>query len=288
MKGQGRGCSVLLRGRRAGRAARVGAVAALVLAFSASAALGTTSRAARRGAPSPVLPSLGVHVPVSVLEAAGTKPSLTPRGGAAPATKATNSPVGAGQEAHALLESASVSFKVPTFSCASSSDTEELLPGIWIFDNSGNLDGYVAVALGCGYGSVYGSEYICLTGGTCVGGKLTVQPGDLIEAGYSQTATEGAAGTIWDHTQNLTDMGTGASLPETGNFVLLGDAGPSLEGFSAVPTFRSIAFTIATINGQYIADWAPAQLDLQTASDVQISSGAAKTTSFKTTFKANN
>jgi hypothetical protein len=217
--------------------------------------------------------------------AAGAQPSAAPDAAAGAIEAAgTNSALGAGAErSGVVLASASDTFTLPTFTCASASDKEWLLPGIWVFTSGGSLVSQVDVNFNCNSGAKLQQGVICINGGTC-NQTLHPNPGDVIEAVYVQTSSS-ATGELIDRTQGTSAVATGPLT--TGTVVLEGVMGPSVFGVTQVPTFLSVPFSVATLNGFYIADWGPLRLNLQTGSFVQIKAGAAKTTSFKTTFVHN-
>ena len=268
---------------KAERSVRVGALALLVAACCASAAMAATGHSAKNSTTADS--TAGLSPQVSLPGASGAQPSAAPDAAAGPIQDAgTSSSLGAGAERGGVaLVSASATFTLPSFSCASASDKEWLLPGIWVFTSGGSLVDQVDVNFNCNSGVKLQQGVICINGGTC-NQSLHPNPGDVIEAVYVQTASS-ASGELIDRTQGTSAAATGPLT--TGTAVLEGDMGPSVFGVTQVPTFVSVPFSIATINGFYVADWGPTRLNLQTGSVVQIAAGAAKTTSFKTTWKHN-
>ncbi len=249
-------------------------------------AAGASASAANGAAKPAVHPTstAGLSAHVSSLKVAGTRAPLSPaQAGARPAVVATSA-LGAGHTVYLDLASAGVTFTMPSISCASPSDYEWLLPGLWIYDGSGNLVSQVDVNFNCNAGSSYMGDVICIYGGSC-DTSMAVYPGDVIEATYVQTAST-AAGEIINHTQNTVAVvyGTPGACC---NSVLFGNAGPSQFGVSAVPTFNKMNFSVATANGFYLGDWGPYQTNLKTDRFVQIKSSIVPTTKFTNTFMHN-
>ena len=269
--------------RRSRRIGRVAAAGLLLLAVCASSALAATSHASRASGAPVSTAGLTAQLPASALHAGGT-PSLAPGSSSEAGAAATNSAIGAGQYVGLVLVSASTTFTMPSFSCHSSSDSEWLLPGLWIYNTSGQLVSQVDVNFNCNSGSKVQSDVICITGGGC-DTSLHVNPGDVIEAVYTASGSS-AIGTLYDRTQHTVAQASGNSVGSA--IVLVGDQGPGLFGVPAVPTFSKVPFSITTLNGFYVADWGPTVLNLKTGSNVQIKSGSAKTTSFTTKFVANS
>lgn len=276
----------LMRPRSLGRRiGRIGAFASVLLVFCAAAALAAPSHSAKRASAPANTAGLSAHVVSPAL--GGGRAALGPAasGGALPAA-GTSSPIGAGHLSPFLrLVSASVSFTAPSITCHSGSDQEWLLPGIWILDSSGNLVSQIDVNLNCNSGSKFMADVICISGGSCDSGTVQVNAGDKIEVTYVQTDSS-ATGEVTDHTTHAAAQASG-SPQVNGSYVFEGDFGPGLFGVGGVPTFIKVPFTIATINGFYIGDWATSTLNLKTGSDVQIKSGSAATTSFTTKFVTN-
>src|SRR5262249_21770757 len=157
---------------------------------------------------------------------------------------------------------------------------EWLLPGLWIFDGSGNLQSQVDVNFNCNFGSKLQTDVICVYGGSACDQTIAPNPGDVIEAVYVQNATT-AYGEIIDHTQGTSAVVTGTLGGST--IVLVGDKGPSSFGVTSVPTFKKVPFKTGTVNGFYLGDWGPTTLALKTATHVQIQSTGVPTTNFVTT-----
>jgi len=261
---------------------RVGTVALLVLVCCAWAA----SAAAAKQSAKPTS-TAGLSARVSLPSGAAVQSSLVPghMTGAAQAA-GINTSIGAGQYVGGIdLQSASTTFTMPSFSCAYGNDQEWMLPGLWVFDSSGFLVDQVDVNFNCNFGGTYQSDVICIEGGSC-STNIAPNPGDVIEVVYIQdSAANFAIGEVLDRTQGTIDTASGTAT--TGSVVLTGDMGPSYFGVNAVPTFSKNNFSISTLNGFYLSDWGPARLNLQTSSDVQIKSGAVKTTSFDTSWVHN-
>jgi len=200
-----------------------------------------------------------------------------------------NTSIGAGQYVGAIdLQSASTTFTMPSFGCASSNDYEWLLPGLWVFDSAGNLVDQVDVNFNCeAGGSKYQTDVICMEGGGC-DQSISPNPGDVIEATYIQDgAANLSVGIINDRTQGTVAVEEGTAT--SGSTILQGDMSPAPFGYgTAVPLFTKVPFSISTLNGQYTSDWNPLQLNLMNGSDVQIKSSTVKTTSFSTSFAHNN
>ncbi len=182
--------------------------------------------------------------------------------------------------------SASATFTMPTTTCVHPHDREWLLPGIWVYDSSGNLSEQVDVNFNCnGNNPGYYGDVICISGTTC-DDSLAVAPGDKIVASLAYTATA-TVGTIRDITAGTTAQVVGGPIT-TDATIFIGDEGPSLFGVNVVPRFTRVQFSSVQVNGQYLVDSPfPVAYDLQTASDVQIATSAigANGQSFTTTFK---
>jgi hypothetical protein len=172
--------------------------------------------------------------------------------------------------------SVSVTFTVPSIKCKSSSDQEWLLPGIWVYDTSNNLTQQVDLNLLCENGTIHMFDVICIAGGGCAK-PSTINPGDLIVATLSETAT-GTFGQIRDITTGHSDSESGAAAPTDDETVFVGVEGPALfEGgaVTKVPTFAKAAFTKVQLNGYYFSDWHPLRYNLaSTGSTVQINTTA--------------
>ncbi|MBV9485272.1 MAG: hypothetical protein JO246_04375 [Frankiaceae bacterium] len=188
------------------------------------------------------------------------------------------------------FSSAGVTFTMPSFSCASASDNEWLLPGIWVYDNTGALTQQVDVNFNCNSGVKLQSGIICLSNTGC-DSSLTPNPGDVIEASLVETAT-GTVARLRDFTQNTTATVTGAALSPPDYTVFIGNAGPHQFGFAdAVPTFNHQSFRFASVNGEAIGDgdYFPAGYNLRTSGINQINAGPILLhhTMFTNTFKHN-
>ncbi|MFL6239880.1 MAG: hypothetical protein ACJ735_10375 [Actinomycetes bacterium] len=207
--------------------------------------------------------------------------------GASPNTPSTN--YGAGYFSYlgtGNVVSVGATFKAPPVTCASTSDMEWLLPGIWIYDGGGNLSEQVDVNLNCNSGSQLREDVICLNGVSC-DTSLTINPNDKVEVSFTNTPNY-STGVVRDITQHTSATVTGPSQASDYT-VFIGDEGPSLFGPTAVPTFTKVGFSIATVNGQYLGDNGPAKYNLKTTSAVQIATGALNSSGsgFNTTFKHN-
>jgi predicted extracellular nuclease len=205
---------------------------------------------------------------------------------------ATNTAEGAGYSTapgatQVGISGASVTFTVPSFSCASTSDDESLLPGIWVFNTGGALDlsEQINVSLSCTDG-VETAQGIVRTGGA--NGIMDVNPGDTIVASLSES-WKSTTGTLTDLTNHTSEQGIGAATT-TDVYVFIGIAGPTYAGASAVPTFTKIVFSKAQVDGEYLTAWNPTQDDLKTGTKVQIATGAlnAPGDNFGATFKHND
>jgi len=265
----------------AGRLPRLGVLALLVVACSATAAMAATSHDKKAvGKPASVV-GLSAHVSLPAVAPVSGSPPVpgTPDNAAQPF--AYDVSLGAGQLVILEALAASTTFTFPSTTCASNSDYEWLLPGLWIFDTSGNLVDYMFAEVNCDAGFKNQDFGVCIQG-TCKVSKVTPNPGDVMEASYSQDST-GAAGFVWDHTQRaIVEQGGSPLSGASAEFE--GDLGPAPFGVSAVPTFTDVPFSISTLNGAYIHDWFPFRLNLQTGSRVQIKASPATTTSFTTTW----
>jgi hypothetical protein len=274
---------------RAGRLMRVGAVALLALVCCVSAAAAVTIHPAKPAAKSASKPTsvVGLSAHVSLPNLAAASGSLLPPAAQNdnPVQPAFATSLGAGQYTVMEVMTASTTFTFPSTTCASNSDYEWLLPGLWIFDTSGNLVDYIFAEVNCDAGVKNQDFGVCIEG-NCKVSKVTPNPGDVFEAVYEQDTT-GALGFIDDRTQRATVYRGGAPLSAP-NPIFMGDLGPAPFGVSAVPTFSTVPFSISTLDGAYIHDWFPYRFNLQTGSHVQIKSDVAKTTSFTTTWYHNN
>jgi hypothetical protein len=269
----------------AGRLMRVGTVALLVFVGCVSVATAMTGHTATSAAKPTSVVGLSAHV--SLPSVAGVGGSLLPPGaqGDNAVQPAFDTSLGAGQLVITEALTASTTFTFPSTTCASNSDYEWLLPGLWIFDTSGNLVDFIFAEVNCDAGFKNQDFGVCMQG-SCKVSKVTPNPGDVMEAVYEQDST-GAAGWIDDRTQRATAEKGGSPLSGA-SAEFEGDLGPAPFGVSAVPTFDTVPFSISTLNGAYIHDWFPFRLNLQTGSRVQIKSDVAKTTSFTTTWVHNN
>jgi hypothetical protein len=144
-------------GRRTG--GRVSVVLALLL-MSGSAPLAATNNSVKPVTVPRSTAGRAAHVSVAALAAAGSAAGAAPDAG-------TNSALGAGQVTNQPVFAIGVTFTMPSFSCASSSDAEWLLPGIWIFDNNGNLVAQVDVNFNCDSGAKTQQSVICIIGSPC-------------------------------------------------------------------------------------------------------------------------
>lgn len=186
------------------------------------------------------------------------------------------------------VASVGVTFKLPaSITCASSSDAEWLLPGIWVYDSGGSLSQQVDVNLNCNQGSQLFEAVVCIAQASCT--TAAVSPGDLIEATFTETGS-GASGTIRDITTGQVTTVNGPSNQSSDYTVFVGDEGPSMFGPTAVPTFKQVSFTRAQVNGAYLGDWSPSRYNLSTdGSTTQITTTALSDhgDEFMTKFKHN-
>lgn len=137
----------------------------------------------------------GAHITVPEL-AAGTSFRNAPHIG----VPTTN--FGAGYFAYPTsgnVGSVSVTFRLPAIHCQSTTDSEWLLPGIWVYDNNGNLSQQVDINLNCNGGAMFLVDVICIAGGSGCDESLAVNPGDLIVATLSEEPS-GSYGQIRDIT----------------------------------------------------------------------------------------
>jgi hypothetical protein len=181
----------------------------------------------------------------------------------------SGTPYGAGYfaypgESNQGVSEASATFVMPSISCASSANDEWLLPGIWVYNSSGDLSEHVDVNFNCDGGSLVEESVVGVDGS--YGSSISVSPGDTVEASLSESGTA-TTGTIKDVTTGGIDQEVVASATTSDNTVFIGDAGPSQFSVSAVPTFSKLKFTQAFVNGEYLGDWSPAQYNLKTAHD---------------------
>ena len=88
--------------------------------------------------------------------------------------------------------SANVTFTMPSITCFRPGDAEWLLPGIWVYDSSGNLTEQVDVNFNCNSGSQLREDVICIQGASC-DESLSIAPGDRVQASlaYTNSATVG-------------------------------------------------------------------------------------------------
>ncbi len=177
-------------------------------------------------------------------------------------------------------------FRAPAITCASASDFEWLLPGIWIYDDNSNLVQEIDVNLDCDNGEQLRESEICVDGSAC-DTSLTINPGDVVEVSWSN-GPGSSLGTVRDRTQHTVASVSGPK--QTNDFtVFVGDEGPTAFGVTAVPTFTKVSFSNVSVNGQYLGDWSPLRYNLKTASTTQIAAGAISSgLNFTTTFKHNN
>jgi len=184
------------------------------------------------------------------------------------------------------LAGASTSFKMPAITCASASDQEWLLPGIWVY-SGGSLSEQVDVNFNCNSGSLLESAVICIAG-SC-DQTLAVAPHDTIRASIAYTPSA-TIGTIKDVTSGLSKQVVGPAVT-TDDVVFIGDEGPSMffGGIvTKVPTFTSVKFSNNQVNAQDLSDWAPGRYNLKTTTKVQIRTSALNANqSFVTTFAKN-
>lgn len=255
--------------------------AALTLALAAGMVAGTLSGgpalAAEAGA--------RTHHPKST---AGLHPRIVMHRGQGAYVPVTN--YGAGYFTYPAnangLASASATFTMPTFSCASSTDNEWLLPGIWVY-SGGALSEQVDVNFNCNSGAKVQSGIVCLNNAGC-DTSLAVNPADKIIASIAYTPTATVA-TLKDVTTQVSAHVVGAAVTND-EVVFIGDEGPSLFGVNYVPTFTHVSFGSVQINGQYLVDGPfPAQYHLKTGSVVQITASIIVPTGagFTTTFHHN-
>lgn len=188
------------------------------------------------------------------------------------------------------VASASVTFTMPAFSCAHTTDSEWLSPGIWVFDNSGALSQFSGVQFNCNDGALFQGDVMCVDDYAVCDDSLTVQPGDRVVS----TLYESSAQTVAAF-HDLTSGGTIriSSAPVTDDYtVFIGDLGPSIASSGAVtrvPTFLQVAFSKAQVNGYYLGDWGPTRYNLKTSLALQERGGALSGDgdAFKTTFVHN-
>ena len=165
------------------------------------------------------------------------------------------------------LASVSATFVMPTFNCVSSTDSEWLLPGIWVFAG-GSLSEQVDVNFNCNNGSKLQEGIICLSNTGC-DTSLVVNPGDKIIASLAYTPTATVA-TLKNATTHLSMQLVGGVIT-TDEVVLVGEIGPDLFGPRNVPQFSNLHFSAVQINGQYLADGPfPTRYNLKTDTKVQI------------------
>jgi len=250
--------------------AALGLAGLAVTTIPVSAAARTPAHASARHA----LSTLGLTAHISI-----------PRGADVPSTDE-----GAGYYSYpggsALgVSGASATFTMPGISCASSSDYEWLLPGIWVFNTAGQLTEQVDVNFNCDEGTLLEEAIVEVQGQE---GAMAVSPGDTVVASLSESATA-TAGNVHDLTSggNLQEVGAATSSDDT---VFIGDEGPDLFGVTAVPTFSKVTFSNAMVDGEYLNLWTPARYNLKTGSDTQIDAGTIGRPgdTFKTTFKHND
>jgi hypothetical protein len=268
-------------------------IKAAVTAGAAAIALGVVvAPSGAAAAPAKAHPHSAAHQPRST---AGLHPQVSVPGRGAHPNVVPTTNYGAGYffypgETPEGFASAGVTFTMPTFSCASSSDSEWLLPGIWVYDGSGALAQQVDVNFNCNSGVKLQQGIVCLSNSSC-DQSLSPNPGDLMEASLVETAG-GTVARLSDITQNVKVSVSGAALSPVDYTVLIGNAGPNQFGIAtAVPTFKSMLFRYATINGESIGtgDYFPSQYNLRTGSVNQINAGpiVLHHTQFTNSFKHN-
>jgi hypothetical protein len=166
--------------------------------------------------------------------------------------------------------SANVTFTMPSITCFRPGDAEWLLPGIWVYDSSGNLTQQVDVNFNCNSGSQLREDVICIQGASC-DQSLSIAPGDRIQASLAYTSSA-TVGRIHDLTSGASAQVVGPAIT-TDYTVFIGDEGPSLFGVRKVPVFTAVPFSSAYVNGQSLADWSAAQYNLKTGTSLQIATG---------------
>lgn len=182
--------------------------------------------------------------------------------------------------------SANVTFKMPSISCARPGDSEWLLPGIWVYNSSGNLSQQVDVNFNCNSGTQLLVSVICIQSASC-DQSLSIAPGDRVQASLAYTSTA-TVGTIHDLTSGASAQVVGPAIT-TDYTIFIGDEGPSLFSVSKVPTFSKVSFSSAYVNGQSIRDAGGVRYNLKTGPAVQITTGplTGDGDAFVTTFHHN-
>jgi len=169
------------------------------------------------------------------------------------------------------VASASAVFTAPAISCASGTDLEWLLPGIWVYQ-AGVITQQVDVNLNCNSGVLYTQAIICLSTGSC-DSTLTINAGDRVLLSFYEGANS-MYGSVRDFTTGQVATVTAAAPATHDDTVLIGDAGPGQFGFATkVPTFSTLTFAKAEVNGYYISDQTSARYNLVSTHRVQISTG---------------
>jgi hypothetical protein len=191
------------------------------------------------------------------------------------------------QPAEGVL-SVSTTFKVPKITCATSADVETLAPGLMLITNSGSVTTTVGLDATCDTGSVSYATHVCVAATVCVDGDA--KPGDTLVVKLTNNNVSGTTGTIRNVRSGTVTTSTAAFSPFN-IYALVGVVAPSfVDGASAVPTFRSISFTKARINGTRIGNASHESLSLESSNDVQIKTSKLTPTgaTFKTTFVTND
>lgn len=236
--------------------------------------------------------ALGMTIGTGVASGAATGPKTTAglqatlsNGGRLSAVSTTNLGAGYFVFPSAGIAGASTSFKMPTIACASASDKEWLLPGIWVYNTSSALSEQVDVNFNCNSGVFTEEAVICISGGGC-DATLPIAPGDKIRASLAYTSTA-TIGTIKDVTAGTSKQVVGSAVTND-DAVFIGDAGPSQFGVSKVPHFSTVKFSVNQVNAQDLSDWSPLRENLKTATAVQIRAGVVSAAqAFVTTFAHN-
>jgi hypothetical protein len=207
------------------------------------------------------------------------------------ATTVPKTPYGAGYFVYPFspnVGSVSATFTLPSITCQRQGDYEWLLPGIWVYDTSGNLTQQVDINLNCNNGALVMIDVICIAGVAC-DESLTVSPGDRIVATLSETPS-GTFGQIHNLTTGQIAKVSGPATTSD-NVVFVGDEGPSLSTVTRVPTFSTVPFSKVQINGYYLSDSpSPTRYNLATTgTTTQITTSPIEGDGdhFVTTFKHN-
>jgi hypothetical protein len=214
--------------------------------------------------------------------ALATQPVLSPQSGNAPRMVTTTSAIQQSAGYVVLMQSPTSvqgTFVLPSFYCTDTQNLEILI----------SIGGATNVALGYLDVECYGAgQTPTLTGaacaglyGTACGTPIQASTGDHISIWASLT-TAGATATLRDLTKGLASSKSGkGGTPSVAEF-------DSLTGSISIPTFTTLTFSGAEVNGTPLSSWAPTPSDMTEAGATEVHTGALSNTgmSFSTTYVA--